>query len=287
MKKIFRFLSLLSFSVLFFSCDFEITDGKITRPDIEPTASGYDIIPSIENSRTTNITIYRRDVTSSSNVIEQCIGMVIPSSYDSDNTSYAIEDTHTIIDKYYQYSARYTVTKNDGTTTYYFTDWTTKFKAEAGLANTVTYDDLVYDVSSTTFTYDSTAMTITIGGSDPTEPAEIADFSTNYTPALAAEIEDSRRYFTLDSVDSGTVISLLTLFPEDFYGTDVKILGIVGQKLEKETDSEGEEYTKKVRWTDISEISLLNTSGTAIENNTIQLSTEYGDAGYDTTLPED
>ena len=74
---------------------------------------------------------------------------------------------------------------------------------------------------------------------------------------------------------------------QDFFYKDIKLVGIIGQKLVKGkiTEDAEEESLQYITWTPLASIKLKNETG--VEISTFKLEPEHGDAGYDYSIASD
>ncbi len=284
-------LSSFLFSLL--SCSFEITEKKrISDPDLGSSETGAGIIVTLKNNNqdTLYVNIYRQDVTdiinessASSNPDSSeydCIGIVFPyeKSNSTSNSTFVYEDNYVTAGRKYRYSARL-YSSVDG---YTYTNWTPFFTAKSGLleSNSSFY---YYSQTEHPFIYDEVAKVITIAEEidNPTGLPE-GSYETSFSPALVFQSENDRRVFQIESLDVGSIIYLTTLLPLDFHDSDIKFIGIVGQRVfsEKLPKSEATK-TERVVWTSLCPIKLYDKNSLEVPNNTIHLASEHGADGFD------
>ena len=295
MKRItFRFLILsgvlssIMFSLL--SCSFEISEKKrINDPDIKASSNGFIVTLKNSNQDTLYVNIFRQDVSSTnlSNEPENSddpitnLGIVFPytKSNSTNNNTFTFEDNYVVIGRKYRYYARL-YSETDG---YTYTNWTQVYKAQTGLASGTSR--FYYGIpSGTKFIYDAQAKNITINGSvSIPDMIEKAEYDRYFKPALVFESNKGARAFQIESVDNNTVIYLASLLPVDFQDTDIKFLGLIGQKIETYTlPNSDETKNQRIVWTKMSPpIAFCYTDGSTITNQTIHLKSEYGDSGFD------
>jgi len=279
-KNILCSLLIFSFILAFSACDIvEITENaKITSPDIKKSATG--IIVSLKNSiqDVEYVNFYRQDITGfpaadeSTFPIEN-IGLVFTLD---NNTTFVYNDDNLFKNRTYRYYVRL-YDKNDG---YTKSEWTAGITPTSGL----TYDgstSIYYGIGTNTkLIYNENEKKLVISGTI-TAPNGIANFETEYSPALVFSCSEGTQAVKISSSADSTEIYLDDILPETFFNVDVKILGIVGQYEEIENADEEDEELQRVVWTGISAIPVYNTSGTAISENTIVVKVKHGNGGYD------
>ncbi|MBO4858598.1 MAG: hypothetical protein J5527_08790 [Treponema sp.] len=294
-RNTFRFLILSgvlsSFLFSLLSCSFEITEKKrISDPDLTSTESGITVTLKNNNQDTLYVNIYRQDVTeilnessASSNPAPteyDCIGIVFPyeKSNSTSNATFVYEDNYIITGHKYRYSARL-YSSTDG---YTYTNWTPFFTAKNGLlASDSTF--YYYTQAEHPFVYNEIAKTITVSG-DIDKPTGLSEgtYEASFVPALVFQANDNRRVFQIESLDVNSVIYLSSLLPLDFHDADIKLIGIVGQRVFSEKAPKSDvTKTQKVIWTSLCPIKLYDRNNLEIPNNVIHLTSEHGDDGFD------
>lgn len=281
MKKNFfnSFILIFSSLLIFSACSFEITDTKrINAPDTWNSESGISI--SLKNSMqdTLYVNIYRQDVTgclnenSATTPIEN-IGIVFATD---NNATFLYEDIYIFKGHTYRYYARI-FDKVDG---YTKTNWTEGVLAEKGISD----DSLKFSYqkpSIAKFTFDEVEKKLIVSG-NILEPSGISNFSTDFSPALIFQSGDKIQALQVESIQNEAIIYLTSILPLDFFDVNIKLLGIVGQKVETYTPKGStQKINKRVIWTPLTEIGIFGKDGFAIQNNTIKLQTQYGDSGFD------
>ena len=280
-------LSSIIFSLL--SCTFEITDKKrIADPDLISNESSAGIIVSLKNSNqdTLFVNIYRQDVTDYVNenvTINEpvlSVGIVFPyvKSNSTSNTTFVYEDNYVVTGHKYRYCARL-YSEADG---YTYTNWTPFFTAKSSLLAEQANFSYVF-TQSTKFTYDDKAKCITVSGEihNPTGLPE-GTFEQLFTPALVFESSTGTKVFEIEKLENGSEIYLTSLLPLDFHNTDIKLIGVVGQRVFTTKEPKTNLVkTQKVVWTSLCPITLYDKNNLAISNNKIHLISEHGADGFD------
>ncbi|MCR4741907.1 MAG: hypothetical protein K5866_03430 [Treponema sp.] len=277
--KIRNILFLLLCGSLFFSCHFNWeSEENENRPDIDNTSTAsIKVTLQKLSSDTKYINIYRKD---SAEDTYYAIGIVYPAGFDSNNTSYLFEDFYVLKDHKYSYMARYT--NEDGSV--YTTNWTDSYTYSAS-SGADSYSVYKYSISDTKITFDDTDNSLkfqAISGSiSVTAPSGISDFSTNFVPALVIATSSKAQTFELTNtiITTSEKINLRGLLPEGFYDEDLSIVGLLGQRTEKNSDDE----VMRVYWTLPTSVPVYKGSSTI---ETFSVSSEIGDGGLDYSNPE-
>lgn len=276
---LFPLLASLSFS--FLGCSFEILEKQlINRPDLNNSSNGIDISLKNSSSDTLYVNIFRQDVTNFADETKSTepivnIGLIFAQE---NNSTFVYQDNYVIKGKKYRYCARL-FSQNDG---YTYTNWSEGFTATAGIKEINTR--MSYGVpSSTKFIYDEEEKKITIKG-DIYKPQILSEeeYDKSFLPALVFQTEKETMAFKIDNLDNNKVINLTSFLPINFQNTDVKFLGIIGQKIELYKDKKtGEDKNQRIIWTEISQVPFYDKDGFLIENQTIKIETHFGEDGYD------
>lgn len=260
------FLSVL----MLFGCKWEVKDNKyLDRPDVEPNGNTFQIRGRYINSNTKTITIYRQNLDAIDDTIER-VAVIFPKNIEntSDQT-FIYEDERVLSNKYYRYYLIFT--NDDGTRNR--TEWSEKKKLTAGGATSV--DALMYDTSGSIYTFDDFTLTTPSDFAAPGNSV-ITDID-DYDPALVFAAGDRIQVFKITSM---TVVDLKSLLPEYYFGKQVKLLGIVGQKAEPNSQTTD---IWRVSWTNIAPVTVKNSSGDTLEY--LDLKQKFGTTdGYDYSL---
>lgn len=270
------------FSILFFSCKLEVKDTNLlTKPDIDVSTHQVTLmIPKI-NAQTPYINIYRQDVTSNIDTKPVVnIGILFPSAFAND-TSYAFIDDLVLEGSKYKYKVRYV--DSDGA---YYSNWSNEITIDNTFANA--YENtkkLLYVLPSNThFAYNTSEYTLTLNN-EVTLP-EITNYSTNYTPMLIVNNGSKSEVYniaanTLNIVTPATAIQAIAIrdkLSEDFLDKNIKIEGILGQRIEYK--DAGNTIIKTIHWTEPTAVKISGYS-----SNTILIPSTRGTSGFDHTTP--
>lgn len=260
------FLSVL----MLFGCKWEVKDNKyLDRPDVEPKSNTFQIRGRFINSNTKTITIFRQNVDSSEQEIER-VAIIFPKNIeDTNNQTFIYEDEKVLTNKYYRYYLIFT--NDDGTRNR--TEWSDKKKLTSGGADSA--DKLKYDTSSSHYVFDNFTLTAA-SAFDAPDDSVIKDID-DYEPALVFAAGDRIQVFEITNI---TVVDLKSLLPEYYFGKQVKLLGIVGQKAEPNSQTT---EIWCVSWTNIAPVTVKNSSGDTLEY--LDLKQKFGTTdGYDYSL---
>ncbi len=260
------FLSVL----MLFGCKWEVKDNKyLDRPDVEPKSNTFQIRGRFINSNTKTITIFRQNVDSSEQEIER-VAIIFPKNIeDTNNQTFIYEDEKVLTNKYYRYYLIFT--NDDGTRNR--TEWSDKKKLTSGGADST--DKLKYDTSSSHYVFDNFTLTAA-SAFDAPDNSVITDID-DYEPALVFAAGDRIQVFEITNI---TVVDLKSLLPEYYFGKQVQLLGIVGQRaIENPSSAE----IKEIRWTNIAPVTVKNSSGDTLDY--LDLKQKFGTTdGYDYSL---
>ena len=282
MKKIINSLLMISTffaAILFTACDFNLSENQfLERPDVTIKSNCFQIRGSYISNSTVQITIYRQNVQTSDNgnPIER-VAILFPSGdEDEGNQTFIYEDERVITNTRYRYYLRFTDKNGEKNRT----EWSEPKMISNGAGS---LDQIAYTVNCD-YTYDPTYMTLTLpSGRDFTAPDDsvIKDI-TSYKPALVFQVGDMIQSFELPGAKTNEV-SLKSLLPREYLYNEISLLGIVGQKSEK--NSSNSDLLKTVSWTNLTPIKIVDSHG--IRLKTIRLDPEFGEAGFDYTSTSD
>ncbi len=288
MKKTYisHFIVLTLFAALFMSvfltgCDFNLGENKyLDRPDVTVDGNRFLITGSYISKTTTSITIYRQNVRDTGKPIERVAVLFPDGDEDKKNQTYKYFDERIIVNQEYRYYVRFTDKNGERNRT----EWSDKKTARVGAASAAL---LTFNVNNNNYRFDETNMTLTLDTDTPlTFPDNTATIITdisNYMPALVFQNGDKIQTFVLpgQSPNNTKIISLRELLPQEFFNTDIVLLGIVGQKTEKNSSN----VLKSVSWTNIAPIKVTTLEGRALSS--IRLNIEFGQAGIDYSTTSD
>lgn len=268
-------------------CKFNLSDNKyLPRPDIRVLDNEIEIRGTYVNSNTEYINIYRQDVTESEKAEIERIAILFPAGFNKADQTYVYDDVNIFRNRKYRYYVRFV--ENDGSKNR--TEWS---EAKQNTSDALpTTGSFAYTIpSGADYTYIKSDMKFELpDGKTFTAPNAIADFA-KYKPALVFECGESVQAIELkgDPTDPDTLknVNLKELIPQDFFYKDIKLVGIIGQKLVKGkiTEDAEEESLQYITWTPLASIKLKNETG--VEISTFKLEPEHGDAGYDYSIASD
>lgn len=273
MKKILVLFFVSLIAALTLSCNLISIQDQDTFDAPIPNQQSTSISVSIRkfSSETKYITLYRRDITNNTEadaVIEK-IALLYPSEY-PDGASYSFEDIYTLANHKYQYKVRYC--EPDG---YYPSSWSITVTPPTGYGY-VDASALRYNTSGVRFIYSDSDFTMRINGTIVSP--QIPNYLTEWHPVMAFQTDKVSQVYTLSNIADGTVISMAGLLTSDFYNTDVKVLGILGEKIvyNRKTPNDTNPPIKCVIWTLPTTIEIQGHS-----SNIIKIKAQTGTTGYD------
>ena len=271
-------------------CKFNLSDNKfLPRPDIVLYQNALCIQGSYVNSDTKYINIYRQDVSDSNNSTIERIAVLFPAGFNKDNQTYYYYDENIYKSRKYRYYVRFVETNGSKNRT----EWSEAKQNDDSLLPAYGSASYAYTIpDDAIYTYKKSEMALELAsGTSFTEPDAFADFSA-YKPALVFECEDSIQAIQLkgDPTDPDTLanVNLKDLIPQDFFYKEIKLLGIVGQKLHKDkaTPDAEEESLQYITWTPLASIKIKDDEVGNILT-TFKLEPEHGEDGYDYSIDSD
>ena len=270
MKKGTSFLTVISIICLVFcACNISLEDTELMqKPDINRSEAQLTLTIHKINSSTDYINIFR----SESGGAEITRGIIYTKDHPNE-TTYTFYDTLVKEGKKYKYRVRYHDSKG-----YYYSAWSDEKKME----DTAAYDssdDLTYTDNGAKFSINTTDYTLSLT-SALTAPTAITDFD-KYIPMLIATAGDKTQIFELndDFISATEPISLRGLLPLDFMDRDITISGVLALKKQLANPSETDESKQKTEFISLTEPLELKIQGK--NNNTINVPSQSGAAGYD------
>lgn len=274
---VFSMLCAIYFAAVFSGCKFNFSETKyLTRPDVELTNNGFRINGNYISNDIKYINIYRQDVSQKNNVVR--IAVLFPKGDPTpDNQNFYFEDTKVYKNHTYQYYVRFVSEKGEKNRT----EWSEKKLAKNVGAETSA--KFYYDVNTASYEYDSVNHIFTLKNGTINAPSNTAIPDIDkYVPALVFQSGDDIRVFELAAPNTISEVNLKTVLPVSFFNTPVKLLGIVGQKTEKNTAVTPSEL-QSITWTELASINLIDkATGGKIENQTITVEVKYGASeGFD------
>ena len=269
----------LFMSVFFTGCDFNLGENKyLDRPDVTVDGNRFLITGSYISKTTTSITIYRQNVRDTGKPIERVAVLFPDGDEDKKNQTYKYFDERIIVNQEYRYYVRFTDKNGERNRT----EWSDKKTARVGAASAAL---LTFNVNNNNYRFDEANMTLNLPENvtfTPPESTCITDISA-YKPALVFQNGDIIQTFELPGTSPANTnhVSLRELLPQEFFNTDIVLLGIVGQKTEKNSSN----VLKSVSWTNIAPIKVTTPEGRALSS--IRLNLEFGQAGIDYSTTSD
>ena len=127
-------------------------------------------------------------------------------------------------------------------------------------------------------------MSLTLpSGKDFVKPTFIseAEYDVQYVPALVLQANGKVQTF---KVADTTDIQLKTIIPNDFFDTEITLLGIVGQHVDYVEGSTTE--LKQIIWTSLAPVKVKD-SKTNEYVATFTVAREHGEDGYDYGIESD
>ena len=265
-------------AVLLCGCKFNVSKSKyLARPDVSVREGHFEIIAPYISSNTQSITIYRQNVHDRTDSEVERVAIIFPSGIeDPTDQTLHYDDERVLTAMEYRYYLRFTDKNGERNRT----DWSEKKILTSGGATNA--NQLAYTVNNS-FTYTPETMVLSAPSGAFTAPnnSVITDIA-NYKPALVFQTGDIIQVFEVKDSDTSTV-HLKALLPDEFLYTDVKLLGIVGQKTVY--NSKNPEVLQTISWTNLSPITVKNSAGNELE--TFKLEPEYGEAGFDYSTTSD
>lgn len=258
--------------LMLFGCKWQVKDNKyLDRPDVVESIDGeaFEIRGKYINTNTATITIFRQNVDSSEQEIER-VAVIFPKKIeDINDQTFSYRDEMVLTNKNYRYYLIFT--NDDGERNR--TEWSAKKKLASGGAPSE--DKLKYDTSGIPYKFEDFALT---AGSDFTPPDNTVITDINdYDPALIFSAGDRIQVFKISNMKS---VDLKALLPEFYFGKEVKLLGIVGQK-QIENNKTSEIWC--VSWTNLASIDVEDENGNPLE--VLDLQQKFtSNEGYDYSL---
>lgn len=284
-KQIFLKFLISAFSILMFTnCSFvEISpSSKLPAPDLTSTSNGITISLKDSIQDIEYINLYRQDITdtvsdenSSANPIVN-IGLLFPTG---NRLTFVYEDNIIYKNHKYRYYARL-YHKKEG---YLYTNWSKGMVVVNGLSTT---SDSILGEATTKYNiptetkakYYPNESKIQIVGTI-INPNMIPDFDKYYTPALVFQSNNETQVFEVESLNNAEIF-LTKFLPISFYNTDVKFVGIIGQRKIKDDSTKDE--IRCIMWTELSTLPLYEgDTNVLLTDNTFRLDFKYGESGYD------
>ena len=265
---------IFSISLFFISCKLDVKpENTLHRPDVEVQNSGILVTGTYTSSDIQYINVFRKDITNNENPIN--IGIIFSSGFNAENKTFSFTDTTATEGNKYVYFCRY----YEGKFGYYQTEYSEEKIAPAGSSPITLNVD-----SGTKLIYSDVGKILSLDGTDPT----FSPLGTDaYDFALVATNGKETQCFYLANKDwkakdkNDTLVStkqwnLQVLFPESFLNTEIKILGLVGQKKVINEDDK----VQRIFWTPLVSIPVEDANHT-IHDNKFYVNIPKGTNGID------
>lgn len=267
-------------SLFIFGCKLDVQeDKKLNRPEYEFTSNGVQIRGAYSSTDIEYINIYRQDVTGTTPDPAINIGIIFPSGFDKNDKTYSFIDKEAIESKKYQYFCRY----YEGKDGYFYTNPTETITIPSGngLPSSTTNADLLINLGTSNFIYDSTAKTFTINGT-----LTLPTHTPAYDLALVIKSSSQTQVFLLEenaNITSSMTYSLPSMLPESLLNQQIQIIGLVGQIKEYVNPGDTTSNLKRIYWSPVTTFTLVNTDSPAVSypQNTITVATISGTNGFD------
>ena len=243
-------------AVLLCSCNFNLSDNKyLERPDVIVRPGFFEVGGSYINTNTKSITIFRQNVHDSDTSEIERVAILFPEGVeDTADQTFHYDDKMVLAGDEYRYYLIFT--DKDGKRNR--TEWSTPKKLESGGAGN--NSSLIYNTNNLKYVYDQDTMVIKLPtGQDFTAPGNdvITDISS-YSPALVFQAGDNIQVFEIADT---TYVNLRDYLPRDFLIDGCSLLGVLGQKIEKNS----QDKSKYVSWTKLATVGVQNSAGNAVD----------------------
>ena len=243
--------------ITFSSCNFKLKESNnYNKPDVDVTDNQVTIVIPYINSKTKYINVYRRDKINDEVVP---LGVLFhPEALTENHKNYFFHDTFVERTHTYDYCARYSINGK-----YYYTDWSEEIEIPN---SNIFYEDglynFAYTTNSTELLLDENNGIYTLEFDGVPNPPDFPGAS-EYQPALIISSETATQTLLVGTITNGLSKTLTEFLPSIFLDVDIKIEGIVGQKIIYE-DPSNPDKIKSIIWTQPAAISVdgANTDGT-------------------------
>ena len=265
-------------------CKFNLTKNNyLARPDVEIKDKEISIRGAYESTKIEYITVYRQEVTDSGDAEILRIGVIFPAGFDKENQTYIFYDSNIFYGVKYHYYVRFT--EQDGSKNR--TEWSRPIQNTTTGVKDSGSSTYKYTAPAGNYTYDPALFTLKLpAGQDFTVPTAIDNYSaaeSGYKPALVFQHDDVIQVF---EVEDPTDVNLKDLLPQDFLYVDVKLLGILGQRIEYSVPEDGEDpELKYITWTELTPVKVENQVGNELK--VFRLDPKHGNAGFDYSINSD
>lgn len=279
MKKIIRLsVFFISIVLLLASCNLTIEDEyKLSSPTCDVDA-GNCISISIKksDSDTKYINIYRQDISNENHPGEITnVGIIFPPELKDETAVNQYKDFNVLKGHTYKYYVRL----SNGNE-YTKSQWSNAVKVPSSSSCYPEETIMTYRTGSAYFEYNSTDYTLKVVGTilNP----EITDFDKFYKPAIIVKTAERTETFILPDISDGSTISLRGILSSKFLDTNVTLVGICGEKIERDDTlidvEESLRPVKRITWSEAAEIRVR---GKEVNNNTIFIPAASNSIGMD------
>ena len=271
------------FTLLASGCKFNLSESKyLKRPDVDCKDGYISVRGSYVNSQTTHISIYRQDITDPTPSEIERIALLYPAGFSKTNQTYIFYDYNIFKDRKYHYYVRF-VEENGAKNR---TEWSEEIMNNTTIPPSKDAVSYAYTIpEGADYTYTQSTMSLSLPpGKDFVRPTFLsqAEYDLQYVPALVMQANGKTQTFKVDDV---TDITLKTIIPEEFFDTEITLLGIVGQHVEYVEGSTTE--LKQIVWTSLAPIKVLDENPPRDPIPTFTVAREHGDEGYDYGIESD
>lgn len=275
----FLFIQTAVFLLLLTACNINVANTELLqKPDISMSNSQVTLmIPKI-NTLTLYINIYRQDVSDKTTPGDVTnIGLLYPAAYKADNQTFDFIDNLVTENKSYIYRVRYV--DPDGV---YYSNWSNIVKIDENFTSAYSEEKKLYytTTSNTRFSYDATNYSLLLN--HPLIKPEIDTFS-EYQPMIIVNNGYGSQVFKIspDALsEKKEPITLKDKLPDSFLDINIKIEGVLAQKIEY-VDPEADEdklEIKTVHWTSPTSLTIKGYT-----DNTINIPSSHANTGLDYT----
>lgn len=270
------------FTLLASGCKFNLSDSKyLNRPDVDFKDGYISVRGSYVNSKTTHISIYRQDITDPTPSEVERVALLYPAGFSKTNQTYIYYDYNIFKGRKYHYYVRF-VEENGAKNR---TEWSEEIMNNEAVLPSKDSVSYAYSIpEGADYTYTQSTMSLTLpSGKDFVKPTFIseAEYDVQYVPALVLQANGKVQTF---KVADTTDIQLKTIIPNDFFDTEITLLGIVGQHVDYVEGSTTE--LKQIIWTSLAPVKVKD-SKTNEYVATFTVAREHGEDGYDYGIESD
>jgi hypothetical protein len=248
-------ITILIFSLVISSCNFEIGDSSLlTEPTVDYSDSLLTISIPRQSKTTKQVNIYRQDVTkykkeNYKNAEILTIGLIMPTNLTdiSGGSVYQFQDKMVCKNHLYRYMVRYTDSKGN----YHSTKWSNvvTITSDSAYAEDLDDDDLTYSTSDADIKYNEEDYTFTVTGTINL-PSVVSNFKDTFEPALLVQLNDDPSTLSVfqlptnvknkitNESSSDVIFSIRNILTDDFLNTQIQVVGILGQAIQYKPTSD-------------------------------------------------